>query len=98
MSQIVPAITVETVDQYKVETEKLSPFARRVHVDITDGEFAPTFLLSEQQLYWPEAWEVDVHAMVMRPSEHIEQIIALTINNDLAIIFTTPIIVIGRAL
>ena len=77
MSQIVPAITVETVDQYKVETEKLSPFARRVHVDITDGEFAPTFLLSEQQLYWPEAWEVDVHAMVMRPSEHIEQIIAL---------------------
>lgn len=77
MSQIVPAITVETVDQYKVETEKLSPFARRVHIDITDGEFAPTFLLSEQQLYWPEAWEVDVHAMVMRPSEHIEQIIAL---------------------
>lgn len=77
MSQVVPAITVETVEQYKIESEKVGAFARRIHIDISDGEFAPTFLLSEQQLYWPENWEVDVHAMVARPSEHINQIIAL---------------------
>lgn len=77
MSQIVPAITVETLEQYKAETEKIGAFANRVHIDISDGEFAPTFLLSEQQLYWPEGWDVDVHAMVARPSEHIKQIIAL---------------------
>ncbi|MFZ1249909.1 MAG: hypothetical protein WAR37_00445 [Candidatus Microsaccharimonas sp.] len=77
MSQIVPTITVETSDQFKVETEKIGTFAHRIHIDISDGEFAPTLLLSEQQLYWPEAWEVDVHAMVARPSEHIEQIIKL---------------------
>lgn len=77
MSQIVPAITVETLDEYKVETEKVGAFARRIHIDVSDGEFAPTFLLSEQQLYWPAGWEVDVHAMVARPSEHLAQLVQL---------------------
>lgn len=77
MGQIVPAITVETLDQYQAETQKISAFARRVHVDISDGEFAPTFLLGEGSLYWPESWEVDIHAMVMRPSEHLAAIMQL---------------------
>lgn len=77
MSQIAPAVTTETLDDYRAATEALAPFAHRVHIDISDGEFAPTFLLSESQLYWPEEWEVDVHAMVARPSEHLAQIVQL---------------------
>ncbi len=77
MSVIVPAVTVETLDQYRDEITKIQTFARRVHIDISDGEFAPTFLLSEAQLYWPEGFEVDLHAMVMRPSQHLAQLIAL---------------------
>jgi ribulose-phosphate 3-epimerase len=76
-SIVVPAITVETLDEYRAETEKMKPFARRVHVDISDGEFAPTFLLSEANLFWPEGWEVDIHAMVARPSEHLAALIQL---------------------
>jgi len=77
MAQIVPTIMVETVDQYRAEIEKVGSFARRVHVDVSDGEFAPTFLLSENQLYWPEGWEVDIHAMVARPSEHLAKFLQL---------------------
>src|SRR6218665_119491 len=77
MAQIVPAITVETLDQYREASEKIGAFASRVHIDISDGEFAPTFLLAEAQLYWPEGWDVDVHAMVARPSEHIAAILQL---------------------
>lgn len=77
MSIVVPTITVETIDQLRESTERLKPFARRVHVDISDGEFAPTFLLGANQLFWPEGWEVDVHAMVVRPSEHMAQLIQL---------------------
>lgn len=77
MSQIVPTIMAETVDQLKEATVRLQPFARRVHIDISDGEFAPTFLLSEAQLSWPEGWEVDIHAMVARPSEHLGQLMQL---------------------
>lgn len=77
MSQIVPTIMAETVDQLRDATVKLQPFARRVHIDISDGEFAPTFLLTPAQLFWPQGWEVDIHAMVMRPSEYIAQFIQL---------------------
>lgn len=77
MAQIVPALTVETLDQYKEASEKIGPFASRVHIDVSDGEFAPTFLLTESQLYWPSSWEVDVHAMVARPSEHLAAILQL---------------------
>lgn len=77
MSVIVPTIMAETIDELRAASEKIQPFARRVHIDISDGEFAPTFLLSEGQLFWPESWEVDVHAMVTRPSEHLAQLIQL---------------------
>lgn len=80
MSIIVPTVMAETLDQLRDSTERLKPFARRVHFDISDGEFAPTFLLNESQLFWPEGWEVDIHAMVSRPSEHIAQLIQLKPN------------------
>lgn len=77
MSIIVPTVMAETVDQLRESTERVRPFARRVHIDISDGEFAPTFLLNPAQLFWPEGWEVDIHAMVARPSEHLGQIMQL---------------------
>jgi len=80
MSVIAPCITVETVDQYKGIVDTLQPFAQRVHIDISDGQFAPTFLLGEAQLWWPKEWTVDVHAMVAQPSLHIAQLIALKPN------------------
>lgn len=77
MSVIAPCITVETADAYREQVERLMPFAKRVHVDISDGEFAPSFLVSENDIYWPPEWQVDVHAMVMRPSEHLARLIDL---------------------
>jgi len=77
MAVIAPTILAETLDEYKASIDRLTPFAQRVHIDISDGEFAPTFLLGEAQLYWPAQWQVDIHAMVMRPSQHLAQLIAL---------------------
>jgi len=80
MSIISPSITVETADQYKAAVERIQPFAQRVHIDVSDGEFAPTFLLAENQLWWPKEWQVDIHAMVARPSEHLAQLIGMKPN------------------
>lgn len=77
MSEIAPCITVETAEAYKAYVDKIHPFAQRVHIDISDGEFAPTFLLGASQLWWPQEWVVDVHAMVMRPLEHVQALIQL---------------------
>lgn len=80
MSVIAPCITVETAEDYKAAVERLHPFAQRVHIDISDGEFAPTFLLGEAQIWWPKEWTVDLHAMVARPAEHLQALIALKPN------------------
>jgi len=80
MSVVAPTITVETVDELRAAIERIQPFAQRVHFDISDGEFAPTFLLGESQLWWPKEWVVDIHAMVARPAEHVAALIALKPN------------------
>lgn len=77
MSVIAPAILAETPDEYKAQIERVHPFAQRIHVDISDGEFAPTFTVGAAQVWWPQEWTVDIHAMVARPSEHLETLISL---------------------
>jgi len=77
MSLIAPCLTAQTLEEYKAITEKIKPFAHRVHIDVSDGEFAPVLLLGEEQLWWPPEWEVDIHLMVARPSEHLARIIAM---------------------
>lgn len=74
---IAPCVTVETADQYKESMERIHTFANRVHIDISDGEFAPTFLVGPDQLWWPQGWHADIHAMVARPSEYVDQLIAV---------------------
>lgn len=80
MAVIVPAILTETPDQYKAELERIHTFVNRIHIDISDGEFAPTFTIGAAQVWWPQGWQADIHAMVARPSEHLETLIALKPN------------------
>ncbi|MFI5212454.1 MAG: ribulose-phosphate 3-epimerase [Candidatus Saccharimonadales bacterium] len=77
MSVICPCITVETPDEYKAQVAKIHEFTERVHIDISDGEFAPTFLLDESKIWWPQEWTADIHAMVARPSDHLQMLISL---------------------
>jgi ribulose-phosphate 3-epimerase len=77
MSTIAPAILAETPDDYKAQVERVHTFTERVHIDICDGEFAPTFTIGAAQVWWPQDWTVDIHAMVARPSEHLETLISL---------------------
>ena len=80
MSIIAPTITAESAEDYKAQIERVHTFADRVHIDVADGEFAPTFTLSTAQIWWPQDWTVDIHAMVARPSDHLETLISLKPN------------------
>lgn len=80
MSEIAPCITVETEEEFRASVERLTPFAERVHIDISDGEFSPVFMVGVNSLWWPKEWTVDVHAMVMRPAEYVDKLIALKPN------------------
>jgi ribulose-phosphate 3-epimerase len=74
---IAPTVLAETTDQFKSMMEKIHQLANRVHIDISDGEFAPTFTINPTEAWWPQGWHADIHAMVARPSEYVEQLIAL---------------------
>ncbi len=77
MSMIVPTIMAETVDQLKESIDRFQPFTKRIHIDLADGDFAPTLLIDPSTLYWPQGWEVDIHLMYARPSEQLARIVAL---------------------
>lgn len=77
MSIISPAVLSETPDDYKAQIERLHEFAEHVHIDICDGEFAPTFTINAAQVWWPQEWTVDIHAMVARPSDHLDTLVSL---------------------
>ena len=77
MAAIVPTILCETEDDYKATIERLHPFAQRVHIDLTDGEFAPTFTVGVNQIWWPQEWVVDIHAMVAHPSRYVDALIQM---------------------
>lgn len=77
MSIISPCITVETDAQYKAAVEKYQSFAQRVQVDISDGEFAPVFLLGAEKIWWPKEWIIDIHAMVAHPLDYVDKLISL---------------------
>lgn len=77
MTLITPTILAESPEEFAASVERLQPFATRVHVDLSDGEFSPTFTIGAGQMQWPGEWEVDIHAMVARPSEHVQSLIDL---------------------
>ncbi len=77
MPQIVPAILTDDPNVYKQKMELYQPFAKRIHVDVADGTFAPSRTIPPTNIWWPQGIQVDIHMMVARPSEHLPVILKL---------------------
>lgn len=80
MSEIAPCITVETPEQYNAMVEKIKPFAKRVQIDISDGQFSPVLMVPPDKLWWPKEWVVDIHAMVNSPMDYLNSLVKLKPN------------------
>ncbi len=76
MSVIAPCITADSPESFKESVERIQPFAQRVHLDISDGEFTQP-LMAPAQLWWPQEWMVDIHAMVAHPEQHIQALVGM---------------------
>lgn len=74
---ICPTITAETPDDYMRQMELVEPFATRIHVDITDGDFAPHKLVNFDQVWWRGNRTIDLHVMHRYPTDHVEIILAM---------------------
>ena len=77
MAEIVPTILASNADQYNRFVAVYKNFAKRVQIDICDGQFAPSRTVQLNQITIPEGWQVDLHMMVTKPSEHLAAILQL---------------------
>ena len=76
-SVIAPTILAENAEQYKEQVDKITGLVERVHIDISDGEFAPALTVGISELWAPEGWMIDIHAMVNDVAEYVPKLIAL---------------------
>lgn len=77
MTVVAPAILAQTKDELDVLVTRMTPFAKRVHLDLMDGQFAPTSSIPIGEVVLPKDWEVDVHVMYTQPDDFLKQIIDL---------------------
>ena len=78
--EIIPTITAYTPDEYAHQMATLAGFASRLHIDITDGDFAPSQTTNLNQVYWEKneiLKQVDLHLMLRHPIEWLDQIVSL---------------------
>lgn len=74
---VVPAVLAESKAEYRQQIERINNFSRRVHIDVSDGNFAPATTLDVSNIWWPKEWKADIHLMALRPSEHLDIILKL---------------------
>ena len=95
---VVPAVLAESKIEYRQQIEKINNFSRRIHVDVSDGNFAPSTTLDISNIWWPKEWKADIHLMAVYPSQSIDVILKLQpslcilhaeANEDLLPIFAT---------
>lgn len=77
MAVICPTITAFDTATYKQQIEQVRPFATRIHIDLMDGEFAPTVSPGLQSVWWPHELQADIHLMYQRPMEQLEMLVEL---------------------
>ena len=80
MAIICPAILASDSKEYHHQIKKVGSFARRIQVDIMDGQFVESQSINLVQADWPESIKADIHLMVKRPAEHFETLVALRPN------------------
>lgn len=71
MAIICPTITAFDLFQYEDQIQAIKPFAQRIHIDLMDGEFAPSISPEVGAVYWPDDVIADIHLMYENPMDSI---------------------------
>ncbi len=77
MAVVCPTVTAYDSHEYREQMERVEPFAKRVHIDLMDGHFAPTKSPDLRNTWWPDGVTADIHLMYQRPLPHLPELIKL---------------------
>lgn len=74
---ICPTVLAREPHEFREQMERIAPFAERIQIDLTDGEFTPVRTVELARVWWPHSITADLHLMYQHPAEHLEAIIKL---------------------
>lgn len=78
MSSIIcPTILASDEAAYAAQIRTLTPFAKRIQIDLMDGEFASPKSVGLDTIWWPHHLQADIHLMYQHPMDHLKQLIHL---------------------
>lgn len=69
---ICPAILAATPEDYQKQIERVTHEAARLHIDLTDNDFAKAPTVSIDEVWWPGGMQADLHVMYRKPFDHAE--------------------------
>lgn len=79
MADICPTVTAYDLEEYRAQINHVS-FAERLHIDLMDGQFAPTQSPPLEQIWLPPHKTCDIHLMYQKPMDYLPQLIKLRPN------------------
>lgn len=71
MPVICPTVTAENTQDFFRQLQRLMPFASRVHIDLMDGQFAPTTSPNIEDIRLPKNILSDIHLMYQNPMQQL---------------------------
>lgn len=77
MPIICPTVLADEPHAFREQMERIAPFAKRLQIDLTDGDFAPTSTVSVKQIWWPEGTLADIHMMYSHPEKELKNLIKI---------------------
>ncbi len=72
---ICPTVTAFDLESYGNQLQLVSSFAPRIHIDLMDGEFAPTTSPPLEEIWWPHHVKADLHLMYQEPMKYLDTIL-----------------------
>lgn len=75
MPVICPSILAATAEDYRQQIEKVGRFARRIQIDLTDGQFAKNQTISPEDAWWPVGIKADFHLMFGQPDKAVQTVL-----------------------
>lgn len=77
MPVVCPTVTAYDIGEFNRQLNAVAPFAKRLHLDLMDGEFAPTVSPPLTQIKLLPHKVCDIHLMYQRPMEVLPLLIKL---------------------
>lgn len=77
MALICPTILANTPEEFNTQIKRVIPFARRIQIDLADGQFTESKTIGLDKVWWPHGVQCDLHLMYKKPMEFLNEVIHL---------------------